>query len=168
MKISRRIIATAAATAICAAAAVTIATAQTPQAPAAVPVAADGPGYAIETFEYPDGARIGAELGIVLKRGDGQIMLADCASSESQIQVFSRTNGTICFRAAGGSGQLTVEIPAVYGIRGDATHQTSVTLTAEGAPEQNIDVDKNQWKPVGEAADPQRRDHVLVDIRTTK
>ncbi|MFE4383210.1 hypothetical protein [Streptomyces cyaneofuscatus] len=165
MRTSRWFIATSAAAAICAAAAVTGAHAQSPSA---VRTTAEAPGYAIETFEYPDSAKIEAELGIVLKRGNGRIRLADCASSESQVQVFSRTNGTICFRADAGPGQLTVEIPAVYGLRGDATHQTNVTLTAEGAPEQNIEVAKNQWKPVGEAADPERRDHVLVDIRTTK
>ncbi|MEF2528975.1 MULTISPECIES: hypothetical protein [Streptomyces] len=164
MKISRRVLATGAATAICAVAAVSMANAQ-PNSTA--PVTDTGPGYAVESFEYPDGARIGAERGIVLKRGDGHITLADCASSGNQIQVFSRTLGTLCFRAVGSSGQLTVEIPAVYGLRGNATHQTNVTLTAEGAPKQNVDVDKNQWQGVGEATDPQRRAHVLVDIRTS-
>ncbi|MET9610986.1 hypothetical protein ABZZ17_38875 [Streptomyces sp. NPDC006512] len=163
MKISRTIIATGAATMICAAAM----TAAYAQSPSTVQAANAEPGYAVEMFEYPDGARIGAELGIVLKRGDGHIVLADCSSSESQIQVFSRTRGTFCFRTTGSSGHLAVEIPTVYGLRGDATHKTSVKLTAEGAPEQNIDVDKNQWKPVGEAADPQRRDHVLVELRTS-
>jgi hypothetical protein len=48
-------------------------------------------------------------------------------------------------------------------MRGDASHQTDVKLTADGS-EQNISVAPNEWKGVGEAADPERRDHVLVEI----
>ncbi|WP_424217275.1 hypothetical protein ACN20G_34895 (plasmid) [Streptomyces sp. BI20] len=166
MKLTRRIIAAGALALAGAVAAVTAAVAAPTTAPRAAGAAE--PGYAIEDFSYPDGARIGAELGIVLKRGDGRITLVDCASADSKVQVFSRTVGTVCFRATGPTGQLSVEIPTVYGLKGDATHKTDVTLTAEGAPEQNIAVAKNEWKSVGETVDPQRRDHVLVEIRTSQ
>ncbi|MGO4463813.1 hypothetical protein AB4039_42145, partial [Streptomyces sp. M-16] len=43
-------------------------------------VADEGPGYAIEDFGYPNADKILAERGITLKRGDGHIVLADCAS----------------------------------------------------------------------------------------
>ncbi|MEU9030664.1 hypothetical protein AB0D46_24690 [Streptomyces sp. NPDC048383] len=127
----------------------------------------DQPPYAIEDFAYPDAARIQTELGITLKRGDGHITLADCASATGLMEVYSRTKGKICFRVSGKSGHLSLEIPAVYGMKGDASHQADVTLTAEGS-EQNITVAPNEWKGVGEAADPERRDHVLVEISVSE
>ncbi|MFF4368298.1 hypothetical protein [Streptomyces sp. NPDC001594] len=163
MKLVRRVIATTAAAAACIGLAVTATHASEPAARNTAAVSADLPPYAVESFAYPDAARIQTELGITLKRGDGHIVLADCASATGLMEVYSRTRGKICFRATGKSGHLSLEIPTVYGMKGDAGHQADVTLTAEGS-KQNVTMAPNEWKAVGSGADPERRDHVLVEI----
>jgi hypothetical protein len=58
---------------------------------------ADGtPAYAVEDFNYPQADKILAEQGILLKRGDGHIVLAECGSQEGLLQVWSRSNDSIC------------------------------------------------------------------------
>lgn len=166
MRFARRLIATGVAATACIAAVVTVAHADDARNRPAAAVADELPPYAVEDFVYPQADKIEAELGIVLKRGDGHIVLADCASGTTLLEVYSRTKGRICFAVTGNSGYLSVEIPAVYGVKGGASHETDVTLTAED-DEQNISVAKNEWKAVGEAADPEGRDHVLVELSTS-
>ncbi|MEU6220886.1 hypothetical protein ABZ845_25780 [Streptomyces sp. NPDC047022] len=92
----------------------------TPSSPTTV--AADTPGYAVEDFNYPDAAKIQQELGIVLKRGDGHIVLAACGSQDGLLEIWERNRQShICFRVTGNSGYLSLEIPAVYGIRAPPT-----------------------------------------------
>ncbi|WP_327738994.1 hypothetical protein [Streptomyces nojiriensis] len=57
-------------------------------------VAEGGPGYAIEDFGYPNADRILAEQKITLKRGDGHILLADCASATDLLEVWSRATSS--------------------------------------------------------------------------
>ncbi|PCG81409.1 hypothetical protein CIB93_35550 [Streptomyces sp. WZ.A104] len=166
MKLARRVVATGVATAACIAAVVTVAHADEARTRPAAAVADELPPHAVEDFAYPGADRIEAELGIVLKRGNGHITLADCASDGSFLEVYSRTKGRICFRVTGTTGYLSVEIPTVYGVKGAASHEADVKLTAED-DEQNISVAKNEWKGVGEAADPEGRDHVLVELSTS-
>ncbi|MEU3001760.1 hypothetical protein ABZ684_30085 [Streptomyces sp. NPDC006995] len=163
---ARRAVATGVAAAACVAGAVTVAHAQEPRSGSAAAVANELPLYAVEDFAYPGAAGIEADLGIVLKRGDGHITLADCAPGGSFLEVYSRDKGRICFNVTGATGRLTLEIPTVYGIKGAASHATNVTLTAAN-DEQNVSVAKNEWKGVGESADPERRDHVLVELSTS-
>ncbi|MFJ3930709.1 MULTISPECIES: hypothetical protein [unclassified Streptomyces] len=130
-------------------------------------VAGEAPGYAVEDFNYPEADRILAERGIVLKRGDGHITLADCASDTDLLRVLARRQeNPVCFRTVGSSGWLTLEIPAVYIIKGnDYTTQVDMTV---GNEEKSFDIEKNSWTAVGESADEGGRDHLLVEIRTTK
>ncbi|WP_254405369.1 hypothetical protein [Streptomyces sp. AC627_RSS907] len=133
----------------------------------AVAVADEAPGYAVEDFNYPQADKILAERGIVLKRGDGHITLADCGSGTGLLQVMARRNAeTICFRTVGDSGWLTLEIPAVYIVKGN-DYATQVEMTV-GDEEKSFDIEKNTWTPVGESADEQGREHLLVEIRTSK
>ncbi|MFF6904683.1 hypothetical protein ACFY9Q_01920 [Streptomyces sp. NPDC012389] len=165
MKLARRLVATGAAAAACIAAVVTVAHAdESPSSSSAI--AADVPPYAVEDFNYPQADKIREERGIVLKRGDGHITLANCASDDGLLVVHSRTHGEICFRVTGKSGYLSLEIPAVYGIRSTPLHKTDVRLTAEGS-EQNISLPKNEWKGVGQISDPEGRDHALVELSTS-
>ncbi|MFI0807002.1 hypothetical protein [Streptomyces echinatus] len=133
----------------------------------AVSVVDEAPGYAVEDFAYPGADRILQERGIVLKRGDGHITLADCASGTGLLQVMARRQeDPICFRTVGTSGWLTMEIPAVYVVKGnDYTTQVDMTV---GAEEKSFDIEKNTWTAVGESADEQGREHLLVEIRTNK
>ncbi|KPI12182.1 hypothetical protein OK074_8959 [Actinobacteria bacterium OK074] len=131
---------------------------------AVAPVADEAPGYAVEDFDYPGAAKILADQGITLKRGDGHIVLADCDSQDGLLQVWARSKDKICFRATGTSGYLTLEIPAVYGVEGgDQAAQVDMTVDDQ---QQTYDVAANTWTPVGETADEQGRSWMLVEIRT--
>ncbi|MER8199719.1 hypothetical protein ABTY00_38135 [Streptomyces microflavus] len=133
----------------------------------ATAAADEGPGYAIETFDYPLAEKILAEKDIVLKRGDGHITLADCTSETGLLEVWARSKAKVCFKVTGSSGWLTLEIPAVYGIRGSASQTAQVDMTV-GTEERSFDVAKDAFTPVGESADEQGRDYLLIEIRTSK
>ncbi|MFJ2722865.1 hypothetical protein [Streptomyces sp. NPDC087437] len=131
------------------------------------PVADEAPGYAVEGFNYPSADRILAEKAIVLKRGDGHITLADCASGTGQLELLARSRpDKICFNVTGNAGWLTLEIPSVFSIRGN-DYTTQVDMTT-GAEEKSFDVVKDRWTSVGESADEQGREFILVEIRTSK
>ncbi|MDX3458961.1 hypothetical protein PV396_44790 [Streptomyces sp. ME02-8801-2C] len=134
---------------------------------AAEAVADEAPGYAVETFDYPNADKILAEQNIVLKRGDGHITLVDCASGTGLLEVWAREKADrICFKVVGNSGWLTMEIPSVYAVKGN-DYATEVDMTV-GAEEKSFDVEKNTWTAVGESADEQGREHMLVEIRSAK
>lgn len=136
------------------------------QAPAQA--AADAaPGYAVENFNYPGADRILAEKNIVLKRGDGHITYVDCASGTGFIEVLARQQSSkVCFKVAGNSGWLSLEIPSVFSVKGN-DYATRVDMTV-GTEAKSFDITKNAWTPVGESADPQGREHMLVEIRSSK
>jgi len=137
------------------------------EAGAAAPVADEGPGFAVEDFNYPQADKILAERNIVLKRGDGHITLADCASGTGLLEVMARAKEeNICFKVVGNSGWLTLEIPSVFAIKGN-NYSTQVDMTV-GAEEKTFDVAKNTWTSVGETAEEEGREHMLVEIRTSK
>ncbi|MFI1758414.1 hypothetical protein [Streptomyces sp. NPDC020571] len=129
-------------------------------------VADEAPGYAVEDFAYPQADKVLEEQGIVLKRGDGHIVLASCAPGTGQLEVYSREASSVCFEVTGDSGWLTMEIPSVYGVKTNE-YATQVDLTV-GEEEKSVDVPANSWKAVGESADEQGRPHMLVEIRTSK
>jgi hypothetical protein len=139
------------------------ATERTPASPAA----GAAPGYAVEDFDYPGADRILAENNIVLKRGDGHITYVDCASGAGFIEVLTRKQSSkVCFKVTGNSGWLTLEIPSVYSVRGN-DYVTQVDMTV-GSEKRSFDITKNLWTPVGESADEQGREHMLVEIRSSK
>ncbi|MET8102635.1 hypothetical protein ABZV29_40410 [Streptomyces sp. NPDC005236] len=134
---------------------------------AGVRVADEAPGYAVEDFNYPGADRILAEQKITLKRGDGHVVLADCASATDLIEVMARAKADkICFRVTGNSGWLSLEIPAVYSVKGN-DYTTQVDMSA-GSENKTFDINKNAWTGVGESADEQGRDFMLMEIRSTK
>ncbi|MEV1043587.1 hypothetical protein [Streptomyces sp. NPDC049916] len=128
-------------------------------------VADEAPGYAVEDFAYPGADEILAERGILLKRGDGHILLADCASGDNLLKFLARDRGDVCFRVTGDRGYLSLELPSVHGVRTNDAKNTNLTMTAEG-DRVEYDVPADTWEGVGEAVDG--RDHLLVEIRTTK
>ncbi|MGW6395805.1 hypothetical protein ACWFR1_36095 [Streptomyces sp. NPDC055103] len=135
-------------------------------APRVASVADEAPGYAVEDFAYPDAARILAERGIVLKRGDGHIVLATCGSEAGLLEVWARNLDKVCFKVTGSRGYLSLDIPAVFAIKGN-DYTTSVDMTV-GTEHKSFDVTKNAWTSVGESTDPEARDHALVEITTTR
>jgi hypothetical protein len=129
-------------------------------------VAGEAPGFAVEDFNYPQADKVLQEQGIVLKRGDGHITLADCASGSDLLEIWSREHQSICFKVTGSSGWLTMEIPSVYGVNTNA-YDAELDMTV-GTEEKSYDVPANSWAAVGESADEQGREHMLVEIRTSK
>jgi hypothetical protein len=130
----------------------------------AVPVSADAPGYAVEDFAYPGADEILEERGIVLKRGDGHIVLTDCGSP-GLLELWARDHSDrICFRVTGDEGYLSLELPAVYAIRGN-DYTTTANMTVEGE-EKSFTIPANEWTPVGESTDP-GRPHLLVELIAT-
>ncbi|MEU1075936.1 MULTISPECIES: hypothetical protein [unclassified Streptomyces] len=129
-------------------------------------VAEDGPGYAIEDFAYPNADKILAEQKIKLKRGDGHILLAPCTGAPELMEVFSHQNEKVCFKVTGDKGYLSLEIPAVFGVKGNS-YAAQVEMTT-GTEQKTFPVDRNTWTAVGETADEKGRDFMLLEIRTSK
>ncbi|MEV6593162.1 hypothetical protein [Streptomyces acidicola] len=132
----------------------------------AVAVAGEAPGYAVEDFDYPQADKILTEKNILLKRGDGHITLADCATGTGQLEVMARDQSKVCFDVTGNSGRLTLELPSVYLIRGN-DYATEADMTV-GTEETTYDITENAWTPVGESADEQAREWTLLELRTSK
>ncbi|MET9470284.1 hypothetical protein ABZY44_36920 [Streptomyces sp. NPDC006544] len=129
-------------------------------------IAEEGPGYAIEDFGYPNADKILAEQNITLKRGDGHILLANCASATDLLEVWSRAKEKICFKVTGTTGYVTLEIPSVFAVKGnDYSAQVDMKV---GEEDKTWDVNKNSWTAVGESADEQGREFMLMEIRTSK
>jgi hypothetical protein len=133
----------------------------------AVQAAADDvPPVAVEDFNYPGAAKILAEQGITLKRGDGRITLATCdAAATDQIEVWTRKSGDgkFCFRATATTGWLTLEIPEVYALATE-TRAVRAELSAEGQS-QVVDVAKGEFKGVGEGVGDAPT--ILLELRVT-
>ncbi|MEV6048393.1 hypothetical protein [Streptomyces xanthochromogenes] len=103
-----------------------------PAAPAAAPQAVAGEmPSAVEDFNYPGAAKILAEQGITLKRGDGHIMLSDCTAAWD-IKVKARTDTSsiaFCFTVSGSNGYLALEMPKAFGMW-TKDHPVQATLIA--------------------------------------
>ncbi|MGA5623728.1 hypothetical protein ACPCTH_02185 [Streptomyces cellulosae] len=127
-------------------------------------VADDAPGYAVEDYAYPDAAKILAEQDIVLKRGDGHIVLADCAAGADLLRFLARDREDVCFAVTADTGFLTLELPAVHGVKTDDSANTHLEMTAED-DQVEYDIPADTWAGVGESVDG--REHVLVEIHVT-
>ncbi|MGW7223238.1 hypothetical protein [Streptomyces sp. NPDC054826] len=132
---------------------------------AAEPVAGEAPGYAVEDYNYPGADKILAEQGILLKRGDGHIVLAECTAGENQLMFLARGREDVCFEVTGDEGFLTLELESVNGVRTDDSKNTHLRMTADG-DRVEYDIPADRWEGIGESVDG--REHVLVEIRTTK
>ncbi|WP_306324345.1 MULTISPECIES: hypothetical protein [unclassified Streptomyces] len=133
--------------------------------PGHAPVADAAPGYAVEDYNYPQADKIQAERGIVLKRGDGHIVLTDCASGENLLRILARDSADVCFKVIGDEGFLTLEINSVHGVQTNDSSNTHLEMTAED-DHVEYDIPADTWKGVGESEDG--REHMLIEIRTTK
>jgi len=117
---------------------------------------------AVEDFAYPNAAKILQDRQITLKRGDGHIMLTDCAQPWD-LQVRSRL-GHFCFAVNGKKGLLTLELPDSFGI--DTTeHPVSATLDV-GGKESVVNAPANDFTPMGESGSTGERS-ILVELRVS-
>lgn len=126
------------------------------------------PPSAVETFEYPNAAKILKEKGIALRKRDGHILLAECTVS-TDIQVFTRHNmeGRYCFKVTGTgkSGYLSLEIPMTFSVV-TGEYAVRASVTADGSTS-TVDVPKNNSRSVGEGTVPPGPPAVLVELRVT-
>ncbi|MEU6949059.1 hypothetical protein ABZ957_28065 [Streptomyces sp. NPDC046316] len=136
-----------------------------PSEATAGPVADAAPGYAVEDYNYPKADQILAEQGILLKRGDGHIVLADCASEANLLRFLARDRADVCFKVTADQGFLTLQLPSVHGVKTDDSGNTHLEMTAED-DRVEYDIPAETWEGVGESVDG--REHVLVEIRTSK
>ncbi|MFB9928293.1 hypothetical protein ACFORO_09800 [Amycolatopsis halotolerans] len=120
----------------------------------------------VETYDYPGADKILAERNITLLKGDGHVLLVDCASGGDLIvvQSYKIKGGDACFRVTGVPGYVTMQIPETYFIKGDS-HTAKATLTAKSTTE-SVDIQKGQWTPVGESI-PKHDPAALLEIRVT-
>ncbi|MCT9092600.1 hypothetical protein N4G70_27575 [Streptomyces sp. ASQP_92] len=119
---------------------------------------------AVEDFTYPGAARILQDQKIILKRGDGHIMLADCKASQD-IVVETRTGQEqYCFSVSGKQGYLTLELPNSFGIWPNE-HPVQAKITTDGK-ETVINAPQGPLKTFGEAGDTKKKS-VLVELRVT-
>ncbi|CAM5287435.1 hypothetical protein GCM10010329_85940 [Streptomyces spiroverticillatus] len=124
---------------------------------------------AIEDFSYPNAAQVLADRGITLKKGDGHLVLADCAAAHD-IRVEAGkdiADGKFCFKASSASGYLTMELPDVFAIFTKDQHSVRAKVTAEGETT-TVNVPKNDWEQVGEGdSSTGNKPSVLVELRIT-
>ncbi|MGV9341722.1 hypothetical protein [Streptomyces sp. NPDC003688] len=126
--------------------------------------------YAVEDFNYPGADQILATKGILLKRGDGHIVLTECGQNANEIRVYTvkdsaaNRDAQYCFKPTASTGFLTLELPRVFALEtGD--HPISADLTVEGQTTQ-VDVPEGGFKSVGEGTVGGAQS-VLVEIRVT-
>ncbi|QLE76314.1 hypothetical protein FGW37_25235 [Streptomyces rectiverticillatus] len=141
-------------------------------APAPAPTDDDVPPFAVETFDYPNAAKILQEQGIELRKGDGRILLADCKVSQT-IQISTSVNhpgqskpGLYCFKVTGNgkSGYLELKVPGVYGIMTDDV-AVQATLSAEGKRQDPVVLGKNDAAGVGVGARVPGAPTTLIELR---
>ncbi|WP_414167315.1 hypothetical protein ACMATS_06990 [Streptoverticillium reticulum] len=137
-------------------------------------IAADTPPHTVETFQYPQADKIFKERGILLKSGDGHITLVTCDSRPDLIEVSASGmsqldpvgNGRYCFRVTGKSGYLSLQLPRVYGAKGN-NYDVNVHMQTD-SEDKSFALDKNTWTSVGKTTDPQGRDFSLLEINAKK
>ncbi|WP_327738122.1 hypothetical protein OG749_34410 [Streptomyces nojiriensis] len=135
------------------------------------PITVAQPPSAVEDGAYPNADQILAQRGITLTKGDGGIILADCAQAGSfQVKVLAVTTpdddeDQICFAAPGATGFLAFTIPDAYRI---FTYGRSVkaSLSTNEQPAETVEVAKDSTKGIGESIDPNAR-AVLLELRIT-
>ncbi|WP_423464688.1 hypothetical protein ACO229_09445 [Promicromonospora sp. MS192] len=132
-------------------------------------IAADElPPSAVEDFNYPGADRVLAEYGFEVKRGDGHIVVADCAT-EDVLRISTYGDGYKCFRTTGDSGWLTVAIARANGVRTNSATSTHLELTSEAGDEQVYDLGANDWEAIGSSdSESGGADFTLLEIRVTR
>ncbi|MBP2472232.1 hypothetical protein JOF53_001104 [Crossiella equi] len=123
-----------------------------------------------ENYEYPGAARIFADRGIRLIKGDGRIEYAKCGTP-GEIEVRSTNvpgdkdpdKHHYCFKVTGTSGWLTMNIPNAYQVNG-AGRAGSAKVTVRNETK-DVPLDRDGWTGVGVGAGPDPA--VLLELRVT-
>ncbi len=109
---------------------------------------------AVEDFTYPGAEAILRDKGVKLVKGDGHILLTECAAKDWKIKVEANKGfDTVeyCFKVTGKKGNLTLEVPDVTGIWTE-NQVVRAKLTSDGKTKTVQTPDgANQVTPVGVA-----------------
>ena len=120
-----------------------------------------------ETFEYPGAAKIFADRGIKLIKGDGHITFVECSVGGDLLRVESHDwvgdKGYFCFSLRGTKGYVTLELPSVYLIRGDNSHTTAAKVTQDEVVKTE-EVEPGEWQDIGVTPDDPRG-ATLLELR---
>ncbi|MFC3454246.1 hypothetical protein [Amycolatopsis speibonae] len=128
-------------------------------------VSDDQPPPIVEDYTYPGADQIFAQYGIRLLKGNGQILFTQCGSGGNLVEVWSRTKSNpFCFKISGNKGYLTLDLAAVYLIKGD-DHALKATMVIKGSPVVS-EIGKNTWTSAGEGADPVNGQSPLVELNS--
>ena len=117
----------------------------------------------VETYEYPGAAAIFAERGILLKRGDGHLVLTDCVTGGDFVEVRSRNRDPFCFRAIGDKGWVTLELNDAFLVFSDSEHTTVANYTVNGVSD-TATVAPGGAEGIGEGTNP-GQSAVLLELR---
>jgi hypothetical protein len=126
-------------------------------------VAADEPTSIVETYDYPDAAKILAERDILLKRGDGHLVLTDCVAGGDFIQVRSRGRDPFCFKASAAGAWVTLELSDAFLVFSDSTHTTVADFTVNGVSD-SATVAPGGAEGIGEGGSPNGDSAVLLKL----
>ncbi|MFI1727658.1 hypothetical protein ACH40E_00125 [Streptomyces acidicola] len=108
--------------------------------------------YAVEDFNYPGAAKIEAETGAILKRGDGHMVMTACNGSED-ISIMSRAGQKdFCFDVTAKPAFLVLEIPQAYGIWTSAD-PVKTTIREDDGTTTVINAPANDFTGYGEAGE---------------
>ncbi|MEU9824002.1 hypothetical protein [Micromonospora chersina] len=141
--------------------------------PATASQAEDVPPSLEEDFNYPGAAKILADHGLKLYKGDGHIVWTvsrsmdddiQCAAGEIQVEQIVDFAGTYhCFKILGATGYLTLEIPGTFGIRGGTETVEATANLPEG--QEKFTIPPNQSVPIRPGTGSEPPQAVLVEIR---
>jgi hypothetical protein len=98
----------------------------------AAAAAADEPSSIVEQFDYPAAAQIQADRDLLLKKGNGHLLLTDCVVGADLVQVRSRNRDPFCFEVTAPGGWVTMELSDAYLVFSDSEHTTVADYTVDG------------------------------------
>ncbi|OJF14534.1 hypothetical protein [Couchioplanes caeruleus] len=122
-------------------------------------------GSLVEDYTYPNGE---ATPGIKLFRGNGRILLVECANGGANLVRIrsSVRREEFCFDVKGTDGYLALELQKTYQIRGDGEHKVEAEVTINGAPEpEPVSVPDTTWAVLPVSPGP---GNTLVELRSMK
>jgi hypothetical protein len=120
-------------------------TSETPSTSSQVSRAATAETTLEEDFSYP-GAEAHLPSGITLKKGDGNLLIVDCATEAHVVKVESFERGEFCFNIRGQSAYVTLELSAVFLI---STSNAAVQATVLVGTQQSVVDLEEGFNPVG-------------------
>ena len=126
-------------------------------------VASDSSSSLVETFDYPDSANVATQRGILLKKGDGHLVLTDCVTGGDFIQVRSRNRDPFCFKATAPTAWVTLELSDAFLVFSDSKHTTVADYTVNGVSD-SATVAPGAAQGIGEGGNPNGSSAVLLKL----